>query len=168
MFEIFFWLISVYFMFMFLITRFIVPHMGFWKERVPKMVPRSLDAKIRGLKMKSKSPEKFVRASYDLLRKKYHGSHALTFLRPDIVFSRNLEKMWSRSGYLSCNQVNWILYIMLVRSGFFSEGDVRFRCTITPRLMIHQYAEVRLGSKWIPVDVWASRYNRSFGEHFGF
>ncbi len=163
-----FWLVFAYFVFMFLITRFIVPHMGFWKSGLPKNIPASLDAKIHELKRKNKSSESFLKAVYDLLRKKYHGSHALTFLRPDVVFSRNLGRMWARSGYLSCNQVNWILYIMLVRSGFFSEGDVRFRCTVTPRLMIHQYAEVRLRGKWTPVDVWASRYNRSFGEHFGF
>lgn len=163
-----FWLIFAYFVFMFLITRFIVPHMGFWKESVPRKIPSSLDAKIRDLKKKNKSPEKFSKAAYDLLRGKYHGSHALTFLRPDVVFSSNLGKMWARSGYLSCNQVNWILYIMLVRSGFFSEKDVRFRCTMTPRFMIHQYAEVLLRGKWFPVDVWASRFDRKFGEHFGF
>jgi hypothetical protein len=163
-----FWLLVGYFVFMFFVTRFIVPHMGFWKENLPKSIPSSLDAKIRELKRKSKSPQQFVRFVYDLLRNKYHGSHALTFLRPDVVFSRNLDRMWARSGYLSCNQVNWILFIILVRSGFFRESDVRFRCTITPRLMIHQYSEVLLKNKWTPVDVWASRYEKSFGEHFGF
>jgi hypothetical protein len=163
-----FWLVFAYFVFMFFVTRFIVPYMGFWKERLPSKIPSSLDLKIRELKKNNKSPEKFVRAAYDLLRRKYHGSHALTFLRPDVVFSRNLGKMWARSGYLSCNQVNWILFIMLIRSGSFSENDVRFKCAFTPRLMIHQYAEVRLKGKWTPVDVWGSRYGRKFGEHFGF
>lgn len=168
MLKLLFWFVFAYFVFIFFVTRFIVPHMGFWKESVPRRINSSLDAKIRELKRKNKSSESFLKAVYDLLRKKYHGSHALTFLRPDIVFSRSLDKMWSRSGYLSCNQINWILYIMLVRSGVFSECDVRFRYAVTPRLMIHQYAEVRLRGKWTPVDVWASRYNRSFGEHFGF
>jgi len=163
-----FWLAAGYFVFMFLVTRFIVPHLGFWKDSLPKEIPSSLMFTIRDLKKKNNSGEKFVRAAYGLLQNKYHGSHALTFLRPDVVFSRNLDRMWSRSGYLSCNQINWILYIMLVRSGFFSESDVRFRCTMTPRFMIHQYLEVRLRNKWVSVDVWASRFGRKFGEHFGF
>jgi len=162
-----FWLVFAYFVFMFLITRFIVPHMGFWKSGLPKTIPASLNSKIRELKKKSKSPEKFARASYYLLRGKYHGSHALTFLRPDVVFSRNLGKMWARSGYLSCNQVNWILYIMLVRSGFFSESDVRFRYTSVFGLSIHQYIQLRIEGDWVSVDVWAAKFNQNFGEHAG-
>ncbi len=160
------YIIIAYILFMFVLVRLVVPYLGFWREPIPKTLPSGLLNTIRTLKSKHSSPEKFARAAHAFLAKKYYGSHILTIIRLDLVFSRDISRMWALSGYMACNQQNWLLYLMLIKSGFFSPDDVRFRIT-TIVGSIHQYMQVRLNNKWVSVDVWAYRYGVPFGKRSG-
>ena len=160
------YIVIAYVLFMFVLVRLVVPYIGFWREQIPEKLPPGLLKTVRALKVKNRSPEKLARAVHAFLAKKYYGSHILTFVRPDLVLSRNIARIWRISGYLPCNQQNWLLYIMLVQSGFFSPEDVRFRIT-TVVGFIHQYVQVKLNKKWVSVDVWASRYGVDFGKRSG-
>ncbi len=161
------YIILGYLFVMFVLTRLFVPYLGFWREPIPKTLPLGLLNVIRNLKSKNRSQERFAQAAYAFLAKKYFGSHILTVVRLDLVLSRNLVHMWARSGYLPCNQQNWLLYIMLVRSGLFVPEDVHFRITITKVGFIHQYMQVMLNKNWVSVDTWGSKYGVPFGKHSG-
>lgn len=143
------YIIFGYLFVMFVLTRLFVPYLGFWREPLPKSLPAGFLNTIRRLKARNRSPESFARAAYALLIRKYFGSHIFTILRLDLVFSRDIARMWKRSGYLPCNQQNWLLYAALIKSGLFAPEEVRFRITITKVGFIHQYMQVRLNKKWV-------------------
>ena len=159
--------IILYLLVMFVFSRLFVPHMGFWKDSLPAKIPKSMEREISSLKKRHKTPLLFAKAAYSLLAQKYKGSHVFTFFRWDLLFSRDLFKLWSRKGYLPCNQQNWLYRIFLVRSGLFSDDQIMMGYTPI-YLQIHQYVRIKIGGKWIYVDLWASQCGVPFGSRANF
>lgn len=160
-------IVVLYLLVMFVFSRLFVPHLGFWKEPLPKSVPKSLGKSVASLKRKHKTKLAFAKAAYDIIASKYKGSHVFTFFRWDLLFTRDLDVLWSRVGYLPCHQQNLLYRIFLVSSGVFSDDDFRLRHTPI-YLQIHQYVQVRIGGKWVDVDLWASQCGIPFGKRASF
>jgi hypothetical protein len=159
--------IILYLIVMFVLSRLFVPHLGFWKEPLPLQIPGELSRTIVRMRKNHKPPLSFAKAAYSLLSQKYEGSHIFTFFRWDLLFTRDVNVLWSRRGYLPCHQQNLLYRIFLVKSGLFSDEDFRLRHTPI-YLQIHQYVQVKIGRKWIDVDLWASQCGIPFGRRANF
>ncbi len=62
--------------------------------------------------------------------------------------------------------MNWLLKILLVGSGWFSEDDIRERWTLIWGISPHQYLTVRLKEgRVLHVDVWGRTYGVPFGDY---
>jgi len=156
----------LYLIVVFLFSRLFVPHLGFRKEPLPKKIPKGLLSTISSLKRKNSTKLSFAKAAYDLISTKYEGSHVLTFFHFNLLFSRDLNFLWNLKSYLPCHQQNLLYRIMLVKSGLFSEDDIRIRHTAIYG-MIHQYVQIRL-NKWTDVDLWARQCGIPFGSRANF
>ncbi len=156
----------LYLVIVFIFSRLFVPHLGFRKEPLPKKIPKSLLNTIAKLKRKNKTPLSFAKAAYDLISTKYEGSHVMTFFRFDLLFTRDVNLLWSRKGYLPCHQQNLLFRIMLVKSGLFSDDDVRTRHTAIYG-MIHQSVQIKI-KDWVDVDLWARQCGIPFGRRAKF
>jgi len=157
----------LYFLVIFLFSRLFVPHLGFRKEQLPKVIPKDMEKEIKKLKRSCRSPLDFAKSAYSLISRKYEGSHVFAYYRWDLLFSRDIGKLWSRKGYLPCNQQNLIYRVFLVKSGFFSDGQIRLRHTPIYAL-IHQYLQLNYRGKLIDVDLWASQCGIPFGSRANF
>jgi len=122
----------------------------FRKAEIPENIPKTMQDVVYELK-KSKNNEEYLRKAYDILTKKYRGYHIRTYLRIFDLFISDVDKLWAKSGFLHCNHMNYLLRILLVKSGFFN--DIRLKWTLVWYISPHQYLKINLGKKEIDIDI---------------
>ncbi len=59
------------------------------------------------------------------------------------LFKYNIDELLRKKQFLWCYSQNLILKILLINTEQFKEEDIRIKWTITKRLTIHQYIEIR-------------------------
>jgi len=114
---------------------------------------------------KSQSQEECLRKAYDVLILKYHGNRIKTITRIMDFFEHDVDVLWGKAGFMHCNNINRILKSILIESGFFKKEDIKTRWTLIWYVSPHQYAQVRIGGKWIDIDIWAHVYGIKFGDY---
>ena len=159
------WIIGVYIFVVFILSRFIIPYLKFWKSKIPDKLPEDMEKAIKSIKAKSKSQKEFLENAYSFLSKRYHGARGQTYIKFNHMFF-SLEKTWDNPGFQQCTQQSNLLRIFLVKSGFFSDDEIKQRCTLYIT-NIHQYLLVKLDGKWVPVDLWANFIGKKIGQHVG-
>lgn len=155
--------IILYVIVVFVLSRIFVPHFRFWREPLPKRIPRRMQEEIRKIKQQHRSKRAFAKAAHKFLAKRYSGGHWQLYFRWDLIFTEDLQKLWSRRGYIPCHQLNWLYRVMLVKSKVFSEDEVRVR-TIPLYAIPHQFVQIKVGDEWVDVDIWARHLGLPFGE----
>lgn len=118
---------------------------------------------INRLKKRAKSKEEFLRLAYDCLGSRFEGGRFKTFLNFDLIF-KDIDYLWSKKGFVQCTIHNHFLRIFLVKSGFFKDEEIRLKHTFL-NFNIHQYAQVRLGNKWIDIDLSWKKAGVPLGRH---
>ena len=137
----------------------------FSKKPIPTELPNDMQKVVAMLK-RSKSRKDCIRKAYDVLAGKYKGRRLNTYLLFHQLFMYDLEKLWKKSGFLHCTNMNYIMRILLIRSGFFKDEDIRFRYSLIWYISIHQYLEVKLGKgSSMYVDVWGADNCVELGDH---
>jgi len=129
---------------------------------VPKSIPASMQKEVDKLK-KCKSKEICVKQAYDLLKKRFKGYLLNTWIRIYELPNRNLDKIWNKKMLL-CTHLNWLLKILLVKSGHFKETDIELKWTLVFFVSPHQYVIIRIGKKLLRVDPWGSKHGVEFGK----
>jgi hypothetical protein len=155
-------LIGIYIFTIFFLTRLIVPNMGFRKSKLPEKIPESMQRAINKIKRESHSKHEFLKKTYDFLSNKQCGERVKTITKMHLLW-KPVEFIWKKEGFIHCTWHNLLLRIFLVRSGFFKDDDIRIKHTFAD-FDIHQYTEVKIGDKWIPVDIWSNAFGIKFGE----
>ncbi|MDD5071942.1 MAG: hypothetical protein PHQ42_04385 [Patescibacteria group bacterium] len=161
--EIVIYIIVLYFIFIFFLSRFIIPHLSFRPDPLSEKIPEDMERKIEELKNKSNSPREFLELAYNYLGTKYHSERLATVLKFHFMF-KSLEDIWNRTGFIPCNQSNFLLRIFLAKSGFFKDKETRRRNTFV-NFVPHQYLQVKLDNKWIDVDVGEKYRGMKIGRH---
>ena len=137
----------------------------FSKQRIPEKLPKSMQEAVDKLK-KSKGKEDCLRRAYDIVTKRYNGCTWKTYPLLYRIVRPSLERLWERNGFLHCHHHNFLLRVLLVRSGFFKEDDVKLKWTLKWYISPHQYLRVRLGKdKFVNVDAWAHVYGVGLGDY---
>lgn len=136
----------------------------FSKTKLPEIIPQEIGGAIVELKNTSDKRE-CLKKAYDILSEKYHGQRVATYLKLFVVLSRSIEGLWQRNGFMHCTNINFLLRFLLVKSGHFSEQDVRLRWTTIWYISPHQYVQVNTDGQWINIDIWAKTYGIKFGDY---
>ena len=150
----------------FFVARFFVPHLGFWKSKLPDRIPQSMADKINELKRKSKSSSDFLRLAHEFLGNKYHTERLNTIFKFYYVFL-DIDKVWEKSGFIHCTQSANMMRVFLAKSGLFREEDIKIKHTFAS-FTIHQYLQVKIDDKWIDVDVGEKNVGIPLGKHCRF
>jgi len=138
---------------------------NFFKKLVPACLPEDIEEVALDLGH-SDNKEECLRKTYDLLTKKYRGYRVKTYLRIFELFTNDLEKIWKKNGFLHCTNLNYLMRVLLVKSGCFKDGDVRQRWTTVWFLSPHQYLRVKLGeNEFVNIDLWSHAYGIPFGKY---
>lgn len=137
----------------------------FSKKEIPEKLPEGMEEIVKKLK-KSKNKEECLRKTYDLLTKKYRGDIIKTYSCLPRILVKDVNELWSKSGYLHCTHLNYLLRIFLVKSGFFKDEDIGLKWTLLGYISPHQYLEIRFSQNaFINIDVWANHYGIMFGDY---
>ena len=136
----------------------------FTKEPIPKKIPKDMQKVIDKLK-RCKSKEECLKKAYKIASSKYSKTRFMVY----VVFWRNfwkdINKIWHHNGYIQCHVMNYVLRIMLVKSGWFSDKDIELKRTLVWYISPHQYLRVRVGRKFINVDAHVAAFGVPFGEY---
>ena len=123
-----------------------------------------LDEAVQMLK-KSKNREECLKKAYDLVSSKYRGGKLMTYLKFWGLFSNDIEKLWKKSGFMHCTNINRVLKHLLVESRFFKDSEVKKKWTLVYYISPHQYLQADVNGKKINVDAWGKHYGIKFGEY---
>lgn len=160
---IYYYIIAVYILLVFVLSRFIIPHLGFKEEKVPETIPASMLEKINEIKNQVNTKEHFLNLAYNYLGSRFRSERFNTFLKLNYLF-KSVDAVWQLDGYMPCTINNFLLKIFLVKSGWFNEKDVR-RQHVFVNFVPHQYLQVKIGDKWLDVDVGEKQRGLPIGKH---
>lgn len=136
----------------------------FSKTPIPEVLPDEMQKTIDELK-KSLNKEECLKKTYNILILKYRGCRVKTYVKLFDAFKRDVSALWSKNGFLHCANINYIMRILLIKSGFFGEDDIRLKWTQIWYVSPHQYLQVNVNGEWINIDVWAYAYGIKFGDN---
>lgn len=123
-----------------------------------------LDEAIKKLK-KAKSQEDCLRKAYDIVSKNYRGYMFKTYTRIWEIFTYKVSKLWKKSGFMHCTNINKVMKELLVKSGFFKEEGIKKKWTLVYYISPHQYLQVDVNGKKVNIDIWAKAYGIKFGDY---
>ena len=96
----------------------------FSKAKIPSKLPSEMQEFANSLK-KSRSKEVVLREVYNFISNRYRGYRGLTYLRFFELFDLNLNRIWSKPGFLHCPKINLLIRILLIKPGFYQYmGDL--------------------------------------------
>ena len=137
----------------------------FIKAKIPDQLPKEMEDIIKELK-KSKTKKDCIKKAYSLLSKKYRGYKLYTYLRFFDLFVSDINKIWAKKGFLHCNLLNYLMRILLVKSGLFKENDIELKWTLIWYISPHQYLNIKINqNEFINIDLWGKAYGISFGDY---
>lgn len=136
----------------------------FSKTPIPDVLPDEMRETISDISNSSDKKD-CLKKAYGILAAKYRGYKIKTYTKLFEIFLRDLAALWGRSGFLHCTNINYLLRILLVKSGFFTDDDIRLRWTLVWYISPHQYVQVKVGNQWINVDIWAHAYGVKLGDY---
>jgi hypothetical protein len=137
----------------------------FWERKpIPKTVPPELDSLILAVQASSSQPQA-LRTAYRLLSQRYRGRRGQTYTHLAQLFRSSDSVLRSRPGFLHCTHMNYLLMVILVKSGWFEPEDITLHWTVVFGFSPHQYVTVRLGADWTAVDIWGASYGIGLGDY---
>ncbi len=137
----------------------------FSKEPIPQELPTGMVELVERVRS-AKNKKQALQTAYEALAGKYRGYKAMTYLKLWRVWETDLDKIWQRSGFLHCTTMNYLLRIILIKSGWFKEEDIRFGYAMIWYISLHQYLKVRVApNEWIKADLWYHHYGKKLGDY---
>ena len=115
----------------------------FSKLKIPEKLPKDMQRVVEQLK-KSKNKEDCLKKAYYIITRKYRGYHVKTYTHFFKVFITDVNKLWDKRGFLHCTHMNYLMRILLVKSGFFKDDEVTPKLTLVWYKSIHQYLSIKI------------------------
>ncbi len=136
----------------------------FSKTKIPDMLPDEMQEVVDEIKNFSNKKD-CLKKVYEILIVKYRGYRMKTYLKLFDIFERDINILWNKNGFLHCNNINYVMRTLLVKSNFFKEKDIRLKWTQVWYISPHQYIQVKIDDKWVNVDIWSKIYGIEFGDY---
>ena len=136
----------------------------FEKEKIPDKLPDELNKEIEILK-KLKTKEEVLKHAFNFLTSKYKSKHFIAIFYPKEIFTRDIFKIWVKKKYMICTHSNFVLRILLIKSGKFKEKDIIQKIGSIFYISTHQYFKINIGKKWLNVDVWGKGQGIRLGDY---
>ncbi|MFH0956099.1 MAG: hypothetical protein V1801_02725 [Candidatus Falkowbacteria bacterium] len=112
--------IAAYIFVFFILSRLVIPHLGFKEEKIPEKISESMMEKINKLKNQVNHQEQFLKLAYEYLGSKFCTGRFNTIFKFNYLF-KSVEQAWQMEGFMPCTISNYILKTFLIKSGFFKD-----------------------------------------------
>ncbi|MEW6610493.1 MAG: hypothetical protein AB1352_02620 [Patescibacteria group bacterium] len=137
----------------------------FKKEPIPEKLPVDMMKVVEELK-RCQNQDECLQRAYDILTTKYRGYKFRTYTRFWEMFETDLDKLWARSGFLHCHLMDYLMRVLLVKSGWFRDEDLVLKITFIWYISIHQHLLVHMrDGRQIHVDIWYAHYGKKLGDY---
>jgi hypothetical protein len=137
----------------------------FGKSKLPNSLSKEVDVAIRQIKL-ANTKEEAIQKAYKIITTKYRGRRMTTLVKIRSIFSEGTQDLWNRSGFMHCTNQNYLLAVLLVKSGFFKEEDIKLKWTMLWGISPHQYLRVMTNkNEYIDIDAWSAVYGIALGDH---
>lgn len=135
----------------------------FKKEVIPDITNLNLIAAIDTVR-KSSSKKEALDKAYQQIISRYRGYRFLTYTLFWRIFEADPNKLWNRRKFLHCTQQNYLLRTLLVKSGWFTENDIKLGFSLVWYFSPHQYLKIKNDStNYIAVDPWTHHFGVPMG-----
>jgi len=148
----FLYILVAYVFVVWVLSRVLVPHLGFSRRGLPDFLPAHFQAEIFALDVAATDDADFLARAYGFVTAKYWGSRVKTLTHFWLAFT---DPVGQPPGFMHCTGQNYLLRLILVKSGRFQESDIKIK-VVPLNLFIHQYLQVKLGDRWVDVDPWSA------------
>jgi hypothetical protein len=139
----------------------------FVPDKIPANIPNDMQKIVDALGNESTSDMDFLQKAYDAVNSHYTSPSMGYLKEPQRLIEKNLDNIWANTGYFPCDKQNYVLKVMLVKSRWFNETDVKetfTSCIITP----HYYLKIKMNNgTYIDADMWGADHGYKLGEHAG-
>jgi hypothetical protein len=137
----------------------------FFKTKLPEELPEELEKVIKDLK-KSKDKQDCLKKAYNILAFRYSAYFFSTYFYLHELFYKNINKLFGKQKRMICTNFNYLMRILLVKSGFFSDKDIKIKWTQIWFVSPHQYLNVKINEKkTLNIDTWAKTFDIEFGDY---
>jgi hypothetical protein len=136
----------------------------FYKEPIPKIRNKGLAAAINKLS-KQKDNKYAVEQALEILAKKYKSKRFSTYIFFYKIFENNPNKLWTRTGFMHCNQQNFLLRLLLVKSGKVEDSEIKFGYSMIWYMSLHQYLKIKVGDIYLAADPWNYSRGAALGKY---
>lgn len=164
-----YWLISVFalwFLVAWIIPFFALPFMR--KQSLPNRFPRDLEQAAYQLVKRHEVPIEYICGSCEYLLSQNYSRSFVGLFYVGEAFENDVRSLLERRGFMHSHQLCYLMRVLLSKSSFASDADIRMRYTFL-NFHIHPYLEVRVVGQWYAVDVAGysrgvslGRYGRGF------
>jgi len=103
----------------------------------------------------AKSQLQAIEIASQMMRHRFKGLNFRTYFYWWRAWQINPNKLWSRTGFMHCHHQNFLLRLLLVKSGWFNNKDISFGYSAVWYVSPHQYLIVKLQNKTnLALDPW--------------
>ncbi len=139
----------------------IIPHL-FNKEPIGDITNPSLLQAINHVSQ-SKSKKEALNTAFEIITSRYRGYRFSTYLLFWKAFQKDPNKLWQRTGFMHCTHQNFLLRVLLIKSGWFTEKDIRLGYSLVWYISPHQYLKIKIDKETIAADPWNHRFGVPLG-----
>ncbi len=147
-----------------------VPHF-LKKEPIPEITDKSLQKEIELVKA-ARTKNEAIEQAMDSVTKKFKSGRFLTYALFWKTWETNPNKLWRRDGFMHCTQENFLVRVILVKSGWVKDEEISYGYGMVWYISPHQYLKIDLdGNKKTALDPWNYYYGAKIGTYasgFGF
>lgn len=135
----------------------------FVKQAIPQKLPPILQKEVDQI-AHVPTQELAAQAAFDFVTSRWGGNRLGLIRYFPRLFQTNIFKIISTSGYMHCTTMNFLVRILLVKSGRFTDTNVHLKLTHTWYAVPHQYLTLHFDSgRELVLDPW----NFQFGIRYG-
>ena len=116
--------------------------------------------------LENNSKEKFIEKSFFYIVKTWGGNRFNLIFKFSRLFEVDIFNILNTKGYMHCTTMNFLLRIMLIKSGLFEDEDIELKITNSWYMAPHQYLKVKISDeKFIFLDPWNYQFGIDFGKY---
>jgi len=137
----------------------------FSKTKIPKNLPKEMQKIIHKIKELS-NQKQCLRNVYEIITDRYRGYRFETYTKLFQMFTLDVQKLWNGTNFIHCNNANYLMRILLVKSGFFNNNNIENKWTLVWYISPHQYLRIKLNNRqYINIDIWGAAHGIKFGDY---
>lgn len=161
------WWLFIVLLVAWLVLAWIIPFF-FWpyvrKQPLPTRFPRELEDAYEQLSELHSTPYEYIHHASEYLLSQNSASRLRGVFLFRQAFETDAKRLLARSGFLHTHHLIYLMRVLLSKSSFFSDAEIRIRYVFL-NFRLHYYLQVKVAGQWFDVDVAGLCWGVPLGSH---